>query len=150
VGPILARNVNAATIAPACPRALAIACASSSSLQMLSTVITAFLATASCSSPTRPDRRVQKFCDVLSRWKARELSGLEASEVLGCSERQFRRYRRRYEQEGLEGLFDKRLRKASARRCLIDSATLDRAGKGNAGHLTLNRLCGLRSREYGP
>ena len=66
------------------------------------------------------DRRVQKFCDVLSRWKARELSALEASEILGCSERQFRRYRRRYEEEGLRGLFDKRLQKASARRVPVD------------------------------
>src|SRR4029077_13870728 len=43
------------------------------------------------------DRRMEKFSDVLSRWKARELSAQEAGEVLGCSERQFRRYRRRYE-----------------------------------------------------
>ena len=69
------------------------------------------------------DRRVQKFSDVLSRWKARELSALEASEILGCSERHFRRYRRRYEEEGLEGLFDKRLRKASVRRVPIDKLT---------------------------
>src|SRR5712671_7117174 len=48
------------------------------------------------------DRRMDKFCDVLSRWKARELSAQEAGEILGCSERQFRRYRRRYEEEGLE------------------------------------------------
>jgi Arc/MetJ family transcription regulator len=38
-----------------------------------------------------------KFCDVLSRWKARELSAQETGEILGCSERQFRRYRRRYD-----------------------------------------------------
>ena len=66
------------------------------------------------------DRRMEKFCDVLSRWKARELSAQEVGEILGCSERQFRRYRRRYEEEGLEGLFDKRLGKASARRVPID------------------------------
>jgi transposase len=66
------------------------------------------------------DRRMQKFGDVLSRWKARELSALEASEILGCSERQFRRYRKRYEEEGLSGLFDKRLGKASARRVPVD------------------------------
>jgi Winged helix-turn helix len=66
------------------------------------------------------DRRMQKFCDVLSRWKARELSALEASEILGCSERQFRRYRRRHEEEGLQGLFDKRLGRGSARRVPID------------------------------
>jgi len=61
-----------------------------------------------------------KFCDVLSRWTRRELSALDASQILGCSERQFRRYRRRYEEEGLTGLFDKRLGKASARRVPID------------------------------
>jgi transposase len=64
--------------------------------------------------------RMEKFSDVLSRWKARELSAHEASEILGCSERQFRRHRRRYEEEGLQGLFDKRLGKASARRVPID------------------------------
>jgi len=69
------------------------------------------------------DRRMEKFCDVLSRWKARELSAQEAGEILGCSERQFRRYRRRYEEEGLTGLFDKRLGKASVRRVPIDKVT---------------------------
>lgn len=66
------------------------------------------------------DRRMQKFCDVLSRWERRELSALEAGELLGCSERQFRRYRARYEAEGLEGLLDRRLGKASARRVPVD------------------------------
>ena len=55
------------------------------------------------------DRRMQKFRDVLSRWESKSLSALEAAEILGCSERQFRRYRARYEEEGLEGLIDKRL-----------------------------------------
>src|SRR6185295_1030172 len=55
-----------------------------------------------------------------SRWERKELSGLEASELLGISERQFRRYRDRYEEEGLAGLADKRLGKASARRVPVD------------------------------
>lgn len=66
------------------------------------------------------ERRMQKFRDVLSRWEARELSALEAGELLGCSERQFRRWRQRYEEEGLEGLLDKRLGLASARRVPVD------------------------------
>ena len=69
------------------------------------------------------DRRMEKFCDLLSRWKARELSAQDAGEILGFSERQFRRYRRRYEEEGLTGLFDKRLGKASARRVPIDQVS---------------------------
>jgi transposase len=66
------------------------------------------------------ERRMQRFRDVLSRWEKRELSALDASEILGCSERQFRRWRRRFEDQGLDGLFDKRLGKASARRVPVD------------------------------
>jgi transposase len=63
---------------------------------------------------------MQKFRDVLSRWERKELSASEAGEVLGMSERQFRRYRGRYEEDGLEGLNDKRLGKASAKRVPVD------------------------------
>ena len=62
------------------------------------------------------DRRMQKFRDVLSRWEAGSLSMMEAAELLGMSERQFRRYRRRYEEEGLEGLIHRRLGKPSPKR----------------------------------
>jgi transposase len=63
---------------------------------------------------------MKKFRDVLSRWERKELSGLEAGELLGVSERQFRRYRDRYEEDGLAGLADKRLGKASVRRVPVD------------------------------
>ena len=62
------------------------------------------------------DRRMQKFRDVLSRWERGDLSMLEAGELLGVSERQFRRYRDRYEEDGLEGLIDRRLGKPSPKR----------------------------------
>ena len=62
------------------------------------------------------DRRMQKFVDVLSRWEAGALSMTEAGEVLGMSDRQFRRYRDRYDEEGLEGLVDRRLGKLSPKR----------------------------------
>ena len=62
------------------------------------------------------ERRMLKFRDVLSRWEASKLSALEASELLGMSERQFRRYRARFEDEGEKGLLDRRLGKASPRR----------------------------------
>ena len=62
------------------------------------------------------DRRMLKFRDVLSRWERRELSMLEAGELLGMSERQFRRYRERYEEEGAAGLIDRRLGKPSPKR----------------------------------
>jgi hypothetical protein len=45
------------------------------------------------------DRRMKKFLDVLSRFERRDLTGLEAAELLGMSERRFRRYRQRRESE---------------------------------------------------
>jgi hypothetical protein len=59
---------------------------------------------------------MKKFRDVLSRWEAGELSMMEAGELLGMSERQFRRYRGRYEEDGAEGLLDRRLGKPSPKR----------------------------------
>jgi Winged helix-turn helix len=70
------------------------------------------------------DRRMQKFRDVLSRWERRELSMMEAGELLGMSERQFRRYRGRFEEEGEAGLIDRRLGKLSEKR--IEAAEIDR------------------------
>jgi transposase len=62
------------------------------------------------------DRRMQKFREVLSRWDGGDLSMQEAGELLGMSERQFRRYRDRYEEDGEDGLRDRRLGKISTRR----------------------------------
>src|SRR5215208_8179123 len=70
------------------------------------------------------DRRMRKFRDVLSRWERRELSMMEAGELLGMSERQFRRYRERFEEDGEAGLIDRRLGKASPKR--IEAAAVDR------------------------
>jgi transposase len=70
------------------------------------------------------DRRMQKFRDVLSRWESGQLSMLEAGELLGMSERQFRRYRDRYEEEGLAGLRDRRLGKPSPKRVPSKNAQL--------------------------
>ena len=70
------------------------------------------------------DRRMQKFRDVLGRWEAGELSMMEAGELLGMSERQFRRYRDRYEEDGLAGLVDRRLGKPSSKRVPAAAAEL--------------------------
>src|ERR1700745_3243910 len=65
-------------------------------------------------------RRMLKFRDVLTRWERRELSMMEAGELLGMSERQFRRYRERFEEEGDQGLVDRRLGKPSLKRIEAD------------------------------
>ena len=64
--------------------------------------------------------RMAKFESVLDRVQARELSQLEAAEILGMSERTFRRWRDRHDEEGLSGLFDRRLGKASAKAVPVD------------------------------
>lgn len=59
---------------------------------------------------------MQKFRDVLSRWEAGVLSMKDAGELLGVSERQFRRFRERYEEDGEEGLRDRRLGRPSPKK----------------------------------
>jgi hypothetical protein len=67
---------------------------------------------------------MKKFRDVLSRWERGELSTMEAGELPGMSERQFRRYRGRYEEDGVEGLVDQRLGKPSPKRVPAADARL--------------------------
>ena len=71
--------------------------------------------------------RLMKFEDIYGRSYRGELSQSEAAEVLGMSERTFRRYRDRFEADGAEGLYDRRLGRASARRAGVDEvmAVLD-------------------------
>ena len=66
--------------------------------------------------------RQMKFETMADRWERRELSQVEAAEALGVTERTFRRWYRRYEDEGLDGLLDRRLGKPSARRVPADWA----------------------------
>ncbi len=57
-----------------------------------------------------------KFEAVLGRCRRHELSQVEAAEILGITERTFRRWHRRHEEEGLDGLLDRRLGKPSPNR----------------------------------
>jgi transposase len=61
-----------------------------------------------------------RILDALSRWNAGSVSCVEAAELLGMSERHFRRLRDRYEAEGAEGLFDRRRGRVSGRRVAVD------------------------------
>jgi transposase len=53
--------------------------------------------------------RRMRFTDVLGRSERSELSQMEAAELLGISERTFRRWRDRHRDDGLSGLADRRL-----------------------------------------
>lgn len=64
--------------------------------------------------------RAMRFEEVLDRYQSGRLSCEEAADVLGMSVSSFFRWRRRFEADGAEGLVDKRVGKASARRAPVD------------------------------
>jgi transposase len=66
--------------------------------------------------------RMAMFLNILSRWESAELNQEEAAELLGMSERTFRRWTRRYDEEGEAGLLDRRLGQASGKRVPADRA----------------------------
>ena len=61
-----------------------------------------------------------RFEEAYGGWQSRRLTQEEAARLLGVCERTFRRYVDRYEDEGLDGLADKRLAQVSARRAPVD------------------------------
>ena len=85
--------------------------------------------------------RMIKFLSILSRYEASEFSQLEAAELLGVGERTFRRWRRRFEDEGEAGLLDRRLGKASGKR-----VPADRSGEVEA--LYRNRYAGFTAKHF--
>jgi transposase len=67
-----------------------------------------------------PEVRVSLFVEAIGRYRDGRVSCVEAAELLGMSERHFRRLRDRYEAEGAEGLIDRRRGRASGRRAPVD------------------------------
>ena len=61
------------------------------------------------------ENRKMRFEEVYLGWNESRLTQQTAALILGVSDRTFRRYIDRYEEEGLEGLSDKRLSQASYR-----------------------------------
>jgi len=61
-----------------------------------------------------------RFTEAYGGWQGGRLTQAEAARLLGVCERTFRRYINQYEEEGLDGLTDKRLGQASHRRAPVD------------------------------
>jgi len=62
-----------------------------------------------------------RFEEAYGRWKKRRLTQAEAADVLGVSERTFRRYIARYEEEeDIRALLDRRISQPSGRRAPVD------------------------------
>lgn len=65
--------------------------------------------------------RTMKIQEVILRAMAKELSWLQAAQIIGITDRQMRRWRRRYEAWGYDGLFDRRKGKPSPRRVPVET-----------------------------
>ena len=61
-----------------------------------------------------------RFEETLDLWTEGRITQEEAARILGVHERSFRRYVNRYKDNGLDGLIDKRLSQASARKAPVD------------------------------
>jgi transposase len=66
--------------------------------------------------PRAAVERAMKRQEVILRAMARKITWWQAAEILGISDRQMRRWRERYEQQGYDGLMDRRRGKPSVRR----------------------------------
>ena len=69
---------------------------------------------------------LMKFEEIYGRTRRGALAQSEAAEILGVSERTFRRWRDRYEAEGAEGLYDRRggPRRGGCRRTVVRNPRL--------------------------
>ena len=66
------------------------------------------------------ETKLMRFKEVYGNWQKDRLTQAEAAQILGVTDRTFRRYIDRYEESGLEGLADKRLTQTSHRRAPVD------------------------------
>src|SRR5215213_2997701 len=67
-----------------------------------------------------PEVRMARIIDAIGLHQARKLSCVAAAELLGMSERHFRRLRGAYEAQGAEGIVDRRRGRVSGRRAGVD------------------------------
>ena len=66
--------------------------------------------------------RVEMFERLYGGWKAKKLTQEAAADALGVSTRTFQRYVSSYEEDGLDGLYDRRWSQPSHRRAPVDEA----------------------------
>ena len=66
--------------------------------------------------PGRSMERAMRFQEVILRAMSKQITWIQAAEILGMSDRNMRRYRDRMEKGGYEGLIDRRTRRPSTRR----------------------------------
>ena len=66
--------------------------------------------------PRAAMERTMKIQEVILRALAKRITWWQAAEIMGITDRQMRRWHQRYQQFGYDGLYDRRLGKASPKR----------------------------------
>lgn len=66
------------------------------------------------------ETKQMKFEEAYEGWSTKRLTQEEAARLLGVCERSFRRYLNRYDDEGLDGLIDKRMNQVSHNKAPVD------------------------------
>ena len=66
--------------------------------------------------PARSVERAMKFQEVILRAMSKQITWIQAAEILGMSDRNMRRYRNRLEKGGYDGLIDRRTQRPSPKR----------------------------------
>lgn len=66
------------------------------------------------------ETKKMRFEEAFELWQRKTITQEEAAQLLGVCDRSFRRYIDRYEEEGMQGLIDKRLEQVSHHRAPVD------------------------------
>jgi transposase len=74
--------------------------------------------------PARSMERAMRFQEVILRAVSKQITWIQAAEILGMSDRNMRRYRNRLEKGGYDGLLDRRTQRPSPKR--VPMAELER------------------------
>ncbi len=69
--------------------------------------------------PARALERAMKIKEVITRALSGEINWIQAAEIVGISDRQLRRWRKRWERHGYDGLFDRRTQRPSPKRAPV-------------------------------
>jgi transposase len=72
--------------------------------------------------PARSMERAMKFQEVILRAMSKQITWIQAAEILGMSDRNMRRYRNRLEKGGYDGLIDRRTQRPSPKRVPLTDA----------------------------
>lgn len=72
--------------------------------------------------PESAVRRAMKVQEIILRAVSGEILWMEAAEILGITDRQMRRWKKRYEKCGYDGLYDRRKKMPSPKRIVLNKA----------------------------